>query len=132
MSPLPLPSPSSPAPGSPTSSLLLASPGIAVNALGHGDPTWLSALTAQAGQLSHTSNLFHTVPQVELAKRLVDNSFADKAFFCNSGTEANEGAIKFARKYARVAAGVDPYDPAVRLSHILDGLVVMLVPPFRV
>lgn len=86
--------------------------GIAVNALGHGDPTWLSALTAQAGQLSHTSNLFHTVPQVELARRLVDNSFADKAFFCNSGTEANEGAIKFARKYARVAAGVDPYDPA--------------------
>ena len=48
---------------------------------------------------------------MELAKRLVENSFADKAFFCNSGTEANEGAIKFARKYARVAAGVDPYDP---------------------
>jgi adenosylmethionine-8-amino-7-oxononanoate aminotransferase len=47
---------------------------------------------------------------VELAKRLVEHSFADKAFFCNSGTEANEGAIKFARKYARVAAGVDPYD----------------------
>jgi hypothetical protein len=52
--------------------------------------------------------------QVELAKRLVTNSFADKAFFCNSGTEANEGAIKFARKYARVAAGVDPYDATVR------------------
>lgn len=51
--------------------------------------------------------------QVELAKRLVFSSFADKAFFCNSGTEANEGAIKFARKYARVAAGVDPYDPSV-------------------
>jgi acetylornithine/succinyldiaminopimelate/putrescine aminotransferase len=49
--------------------------------------------------------------QVELAKRLVKLSFADKAFFCNSGTEANEAAIKFARKYARVAAGVDPYDP---------------------
>lgn len=84
-----------------------------MNALGHGDPTWLSALTAQAGTLTHTSNLFHTVPQVELAKRLVNNSFADKAFFCNSGTEANEGAIKFARKYARVAAGIDPYDPKV-------------------
>ncbi|GBF99596.1 acetylornithine aminotransferase [Raphidocelis subcapitata] len=87
-------------------------PRIAVNALGHGDKRWYEALTNQAGILSHTSNLFHTVPQVELAKRLVHNSFADKAFFCNSGTEANEGAIKFARKYARVAAGVDPYDPA--------------------
>jgi 4-aminobutyrate aminotransferase-like enzyme len=50
---------------------------------------------------------------VELAKRLVHNSFADKAFFCNSGTEANEGAIKFARKYARVQAGIDPYDAKV-------------------
>lgn len=50
-----------------------------------------------------------------MAKRLVGSSFADKAFFCNSGTEANEGAIKFARKYARVAAGVDPYDPQVRV-----------------
>lgn len=52
--------------------------------------------------------------QVELAKRLVHNSFADKAFFCNSGTEANEGAIKFARKFARVQAGIDPYDATVR------------------
>jgi acetylornithine/succinyldiaminopimelate/putrescine aminotransferase len=52
---------------------------------------------------------------VELAKRLVQSSFADKAFFCNSGTEANEGCIKFARKYARVAAGVDPYDAQVRV-----------------
>lgn len=86
--------------------------GIAVNALGHGDARWYEALSRQAGILSHTSNLFHTVPQVELAKRLVERSFADKVFFCNSGTEANEAAIKFARKYARVAAGVDPYDAA--------------------
>ncbi|KAF8058943.1 WIN1 [Scenedesmus sp. PABB004] len=93
--------------------------GIAVNALGHSDPRWLAALTAQAGQLAHTSNLFHTKPQVDLAKRLVGSSFADKAFFCNSGTEANEGAIKFARKYARVAAGVDPYDPAASAPHEL-------------
>eukprot|EP00775_Hariotina_reticulata_P009378 gene9378-9541_t len=84
--------------------------GIAVNALGHSDPRWFAALSDQAAKLSHTSNLFHSVPQVELAKRLVNNSFADKAFFCNSGTEANEGAIKFARKFARVQAGVDPYD----------------------
>lgn len=85
--------------------------GIAVNALGHSDSRWFAALVEQAEKLSHTSNLYHTAPQVELAKRLVEGSFADKAFFCNSGTEANEGAIKFARKFARVQAGVDAYDP---------------------
>lgn len=84
--------------------------GIAVNALGHGDPRWVEALKAQADVLAHTSNLYHSVPQVELAKRLVESSFADKVFFCNTGTEANEAAIKFARKAARVAAGIDPYD----------------------
>ena len=46
----------------------------------------------------HVSNLFHTEPQAELAKRLCESSFADRVFYCNSGTEANEGAIKFARK----------------------------------
>jgi len=86
--------------------------GIAVNALGHGDARWLEAVVQQAETLTHTSNLFHTVPQVQLAKRLVEQSFADKAFFCNSGTEANEAAIKFARKWARARAGVDPYDKA--------------------
>jgi len=73
--------------------------GIAVNALGHGDPAWLKAVTEQAATLTHVSNVFHTVPQVKLAKRLVESSFADKVFFANSGTEANEAAIKFARKY---------------------------------
>lgn len=86
--------------------------GIAVNVLGHTDARWLSALVEQAATLAHTSNLFHTVPQVDLAKRLVENSFADKVFFCNSGTEANEACIKFARKWAKVKAGLDPYDPA--------------------
>lgn len=56
----------------------------------------------QAATLTHTSNLFHTAPQVELARRLVEHSFADKVFFCNSGTEANEAALKFARKWAKV------------------------------
>ncbi|GLC41085.1 hypothetical protein PLESTB_000944700 [Pleodorina starrii] len=84
--------------------------GIAVNALGHTDSQWYAALVEQAAKLAHTSNLYHTEPGVALAKRLVENSFADKAFFCNTGTEANEGAIKFARKWARVRAGVDPYD----------------------
>jgi predicted acetylornithine/succinylornithine family transaminase len=76
--------------------------GIAVDALGHADPEWVAAVSQQAGLLTHTSNLFHTAPQVELARRLVENSFADRVFFSNTGSEANETAIKFARKYARV------------------------------
>lgn len=84
--------------------------GIAVNALGHSDPRWVKAVVQQAETLTHTSNLFHTLPAIELAKKLVDNSFADKVFFCNSGTEANEAAIKFARKWAKVKSGADPQD----------------------
>ena len=75
--------------------------GIAVMALGHADQTWSKAISEQAGKLTHVSNLYHTAPHVELAQRLVENSFADRVFFCNSGAEANEAAIKFARKYAR-------------------------------
>ncbi|EOA35138.1 hypothetical protein CARUB_v10020266mg [Capsella rubella] len=75
--------------------------GIAVNALGHGDPDWLRAVTEQAGLLAHVSNVYYTIPQIELAKRLVASSFADRVFFCNSGTEANEAAIKFSRKFQR-------------------------------
>jgi acetylornithine aminotransferase len=59
--------------------------GIAVNVLGHSDARWLDTVVEQAKTLSHTSNLFHTVPQVDLAKKLVESSFADKVFFCNSG-----------------------------------------------
>ncbi|CAK0784838.1 hypothetical protein CVIRNUC_008043 [Coccomyxa viridis] len=91
--------------------------GIAVNALGHSDPRWLEAVVEQAGTLTHTSNLFHSVPQVRLAKRLVEQSFADKVFYANSGTEANEAAIKFSRKYARLQAGVDPYDAGAEAPH---------------
>jgi acetylornithine aminotransferase len=88
--------------------------GIAVNCLGHGDARWVSALVAQAPLLTHTSNLFHTSPQVDLARRLVTSApWSDKVFFCNSGAEANEAAIKFARKLARVRAGVDPQDAAL-------------------
>ncbi|CAI9115688.1 OLC1v1016663C1 [Oldenlandia corymbosa var. corymbosa] len=75
--------------------------GIAVNALGHGDPDWQRAIVEQADTLTHVSNIYYSVPQVELAKRLVDRSFADRVFFTNSGTEANEAAIKFARKFQR-------------------------------
>jgi acetylornithine/N-succinyldiaminopimelate aminotransferase len=72
--------------------------GIAVNALGYGDPEVTRAMAEQAGQLIHTSNLYYTRPAGELAKMLVERSFADRVFFCNSGAEAIEGAIKFARK----------------------------------
>ena len=74
--------------------------GIAVNILGHAHPDIVEAITRQARQLIHTSNLFYTEPQTQLAERLVQHSFADKVFFCNSGAEANETAIKLARRYA--------------------------------
>ena len=73
--------------------------GIAVNLLGHAHPAVASALARQAETLIHTSNLYFTEPQVELAKRLVELSFPSRVFFCNSGAEANEAAIKIARKW---------------------------------
>ena len=79
--------------------------GIAVNILGHAHPDIVEAITRQARQLIHTSNLFYTEPQAQLAERLVEYSFADKVFFCNSGTEANEAAIKLARRYATNTCG---------------------------
>ena len=75
--------------------------GIAVTALGHSDPGVAAAIAGQAATLTHVSNLYYTVPQVELARKLVSNSFADRVFFTNSGAEAVEGALKFARKWAR-------------------------------
>ncbi|GAB9464514.1 Acetylornithine aminotransferase, mitochondrial precursor [Globisporangium polare] len=74
--------------------------GIAVSGLGHSDPDWYKALVDAGQKICHTSNLFHTKAPLQLAKTLVDNSCFDKVFFCNSGTEANEGAYKFARLYA--------------------------------
>ena len=73
--------------------------GIAVCNLGHAHPRVTKALSKQAETLFHVSNLYYTVPQAELASWLVDNSFADRVFFCNSGAEANEAAIKLVRKY---------------------------------
>ena len=84
--------------------------GIAVNALGYGDPGLREALYAAAEGLIHTSNLFRTAPGEQLAARLVELSFADKVFFCNSGAEANEGAFKFARKWARTTVGAAKTD----------------------
>jgi acetylornithine/N-succinyldiaminopimelate aminotransferase len=73
--------------------------GIAVNSLGHGHPKLVAALTEQAGKLWHTSNLYQIPGQTRLAERLVENTFADKVFFTNSGAEALECAIKTARRY---------------------------------
>ena len=73
--------------------------GVAVNALGHAHPKLIAALTEQAGRLWHTSNLYRVAGQETLAARLVETTFADRVFFCNSGAEACEGAIKAARRY---------------------------------
>ncbi|MES0351048.1 MAG: aspartate aminotransferase family protein, partial [Desulfobacteria bacterium] len=75
--------------------------GIAVCNLGHAHPGVAEAVADQARRLVHVSNLYYTVPQTELAEWLVEHSFADRAFFCNSGAEANEAAIKLARKYSK-------------------------------
>ena len=75
--------------------------GIAVCALGHSHPRLIRAITAQAQRLLHVSNLYHIEPQARLAELLCRHSFADRAFFCNSGAEANEAALKLARKYAK-------------------------------
>jgi acetylornithine/N-succinyldiaminopimelate aminotransferase len=79
--------------------------GIAVCALGHSSPIVTRALEEQSKTLVHVSNLYYTRPQAELAKLLVENSFADRVFFCNSGAEANEAAIKIARRYTREKFG---------------------------
>jgi len=73
--------------------------GIAVNLLGHSHPDVVAALSHQAGELIHTSNLYFTQPQVDLARLLVELSFPSRVFLCNSGAEANEAAIKLARKW---------------------------------
>ncbi|OYV68118.1 MAG: hypothetical protein B7Z72_08650 [Gemmatimonadetes bacterium 21-71-4] len=78
--------------------------GIAVNALGYSDAGLRSALHHAADGLIHTSNLYHTAPGEALARKLVERSFASRVFFCNSGGEANEGAFKFARRWARTVS----------------------------
>lgn len=83
--------------------------GIAVCNLGHACPEVAKALSIQADTLFHVSNLYYTVPQVDLATWLVDHSFADRVFFCNSGAEANEAAIKLARKYFYIRGEYDRY-----------------------
>jgi acetylornithine/N-succinyldiaminopimelate aminotransferase len=75
--------------------------GIGVNVLGHAHPAVVRTLAEQSAALIHASNLYYTAPQVELAERLVATAFDGRVFLCNSGTEANEAAIKIARKWGR-------------------------------
>lgn len=84
--------------------------GVAVNNLGHCHPRVVVALQKQAQRLIHVSNHYHNEPQVALARELVRHSFADKVFFCNSGAEAVEAAIKLARRYARDVLKQDRYE----------------------
>jgi len=81
--------------------------GIATCTLGHAHPAMVEAVTQQIQKLHHVSNLYYIPEQGELAKWLVQHSCADKVFFCNSGAEANEGAIKLARKYAHTVLGIE-------------------------
>ncbi|MCF6095464.1 acetylornithine transaminase [Thermovorax subterraneus] len=83
--------------------------GIAVNNLGHCHPAVVEAIKNQCEKLLHCSNLYWYAPQIELAKLLVEKSFGDKVFFCNSGAEANEAAIKLARKYSKKKYGEHKY-----------------------
>src|ERR1700730_5601148 len=75
--------------------------GIAVNSLGHRNPVLVDAIRDQADKLIHISNIFYSVPQVQLAELLVQHSCMDRVYFVNSGAEANEGAIKLVRKWGR-------------------------------
>jgi acetylornithine/N-succinyldiaminopimelate aminotransferase len=84
--------------------------GLAVASLGHCHPRVTGAIREAAATLLHVSNLYHTAPQIHLAKLLCDHSFADRVFFCNSGAEANEAALKLARKYAKERYASDRYE----------------------
>lgn len=90
--------------------------GVAVNNLGHCHPKVVEALQKQAAELIHCSNYYHIPQQIELAELLCSHSFADRAFFCNSGAEANEAAIKLARKYSRDTYGLDRFEIITAVS----------------
>jgi acetylornithine/N-succinyldiaminopimelate aminotransferase len=89
--------------------------GIATCTLGHAHPVMVEAVSQQIQKLHHVSNLYYIPEQGDLAKWLVEHSCADRAFFCNSGAEANEGAIKLARKYAHTVLGIET--PVIITAH---------------
>jgi len=84
--------------------------GLAVCNLGHCHPNVVAAIQGQAERLIHVSNYYHNEPMIDLARLLCENSFAEKVFFCNSGAEANEAAIKLARKYAKENLGLEKFE----------------------
>ena len=90
--------------------------GIAVNVLGHAHPALVGALTEQANTLWHVSNVFTNEPALRLAKKLVDATFAERVFFCNSGAEANEAAFKLARRVAFDRFGAEKYEIIAALN----------------
>ncbi|MBD2465443.1 aspartate aminotransferase family protein [Oscillatoria sp. FACHB-1407] len=89
--------------------------GIATCTLGHAHPAMIEAVTQQIQKLHHVSNLYYIREQGDLAKWLIEHSCADRAFFCNSGAEANEGAIKLARKYAHTVLKIE--SPVILTAH---------------
>ncbi|MGN0164278.1 MAG: aspartate aminotransferase family protein [Candidatus Ornithomonoglobus sp.] len=99
--------------------------GIAVNAIGHCHPDFVSAMKAQLDKLIHTSSLYYIENQARLAQKLVESTCADKAFFCNSGAEANEGAFKLARIYF-YKKGIDKSE-IISLDHSFHGRTIATV-----
>lgn len=99
--------------------------GIAVNALGHSHPRYTEMLKSQLDKLVHTSSLYYIENQAKLAQKLVENTCADKAFFCNSGAEANEGAFKLAKIYF-YKKGLEKYE-IISLNHSFHGRTLATV-----
>jgi len=95
--------------------------GIAVNSLGHGDETVMTAIKEAMAAPIHISNLYHNEPMTLLARDLCESCFADRVFFCNSGSESVEGALKFARKYAREVLGKEDKIGVVAFSGSFHG-----------
>lgn len=100
--------------------------GIAVNSLGFADPEWVAAISKQAATLHHTSNLYWIPPQIEFAELLVENSGFNRVFFCNSGAEAIEGAIKLAKKYAFKKKG-ENCNEVISMQHSFHGRTMATV-----
>ena len=98
--------------------------GVAVTALGHCHPVMVKAIEEQARKLWHVSNWMTNEPALRLAQRLIDATFAERAFFCNSGAEANEAALKLARRFANDRFGPKPlayfaWPPALTVKSVL-------------
>ncbi len=100
--------------------------GLGVTSVGHAHPKLVAAIKEQAEKLLHTSNIFYTSPQIDLAEKLVNISFADKVFFANSGAEANEGAVKLARKYSKMHKGEERYEIITALKSFHGRTMKML------